>query len=403
VEVFVSDGRNVWASAKPWVAATFLILIAAVMVFAACRAPSGEAAEEAQGPPTATHTPGPTATPTTTLTPSITPTASQTPVGLVGPNHYPEGINPLTGLPVDDPSVLDRLPLAVKICNAPPVVRPQAGLNSADIVIEHYTEGTVTRLTAIYYSQTPERVGPVRSGRLIDLEIPVMYDAIFTSSGFSDGVHQLMLQAPWRERNFTGTFGYGDPLLYRMFEDEDTPLEFTLFASPAAIWEYADFRGLNHRPELVGMAFSSYEIEGGVPATQIAIDYIGSPVDWKYSADDGLYRRWQDGEPHADALTGEQVFAANVVVIGAVHVDTDILEDAHWNLASIEIQIWGEGPMVLFRDGRTYEGTWHRESREQEGAGFSFTGADGDVLPLRPGNTWIQVVPLDMEALSFVP
>jgi hypothetical protein len=397
----VSSGRGVWTIVKPWVALGFLAGIAALMVFVGCQARPGEIAEETAEPPTAT--PGPSATPTITLTPSITPTPSPTPVGLVGPDYYPEGINPLTGLLVDDPAVLDRLPLAVKICNAPAIARPQAGLNSADIIIEHYTEGTVTRLTGIYYSQTPERIGSVRSGRLIDLEIPVMYHALFTSSGFSDGVHQLMLQAPWRERNYTGTFGYGGPLLFRILDDEDLPLEFTLFADPAAIWAYADTRGLNQRPTLVGMAFSSYPLEGGAPATQIAIDYMGAPAYWEYTDADGLYRRWQEGEPHLDALTGEQVFATNVVVVGAEHVDTDIIEDAHFNLASIEIQIWGEGPAVLFRDGRAYEGTWHRETREEEGVGFSFAGEDGDVLPLRPGNTWIQVVPLDMEELSFEP
>lgn len=374
------------------------------MAFAGCRGqPDDEVSDVISSPARATRTPELSATPTLTFTPSITPTPSPTPIGLVGPDYYPEGINPLTGLPVDDPSVLDRLPLAVKIPNAPIIARPQDGLNAADIVFEHYVEGTViTRLTAIYYSQTPERIGPVRSGRLIDLEIPVMYQAIFTSSGFSDGVHALMLEAPWRERNFTGTFGYGGPLLFRIFDDEeDLPLEFTLFADPAAMWEYADFRELNHRPELVGMAFSSYELDGGDPATQIAITYDGASVYWEYDDGDGLYRRWHDDEPHVDGLTEEQVFATNVVVIGAVHADTDILEDVHWDLTSIEIQIWGEGPMVLFRDGHAYEGTWHREDREAEGVGFSFTTEDGNVLPLRPGNTWFQIVPLDMEELSY--
>ena len=399
----MSDEHSKWQRIKPWVVLAFLAVIVGVVALAGCQAGADEdVVETATERPTATDTQEPSATPRPTRTPTATRTPGPTPVGLVGPDVYPEGINPLTGLPVDDPDVLDRLPLAIKICNSPPISRPQAGLNSADVMIEHYTEGTVTRLTGIFYSQTPERVGSVRSGRLIDLEIPVMYEALFTSSGFSDGVHALMLQAPWRARNFTGTFGYGAPLLYRIFED-DLPLEFTLFSNPAAIWDYAETRGLNHRPNLVGMAFSSFVPEGGEPTTEITIDYMDAPVLWEYDESDGLYRRWQDGEMHTDALTEEQVFATNVVAIAATHVDSDILEDAHWNLPSIEIQIWGQGRAVIFRDGVAFRGTWHRPTRTEEGVGFSFTTEEGDVLPLRPGNTWIQIIPYDMEDLTYQP
>src|SRR5258708_11765279 len=71
-----------------------------------------------------------TAAPTevaTEIAPTPSPTWLPTPVGAVGPFNFPADVNPLTGLPVDDPSVLQHRPLAVKISNAPPLVRPQAG------------------------------------------------------------------------------------------------------------------------------------------------------------------------------------------------------------------------------------------------------------------------------------
>ncbi|HLU11669.1 MAG TPA: DUF3048 domain-containing protein, partial [Oceanobacillus sp.] len=87
--------------------------------------------------------------PTATSTPEPTPTAIP---GLIGPEFAPN-VNPLTGLTVDDPAILERRPMVVKISNAPPLVRPQAGLNAADIVFEHYAEGGLTRFSAIFYSQ----------------------------------------------------------------------------------------------------------------------------------------------------------------------------------------------------------------------------------------------------------
>src|SRR5207237_8366910 len=112
----------------------------------------------------------------TTSTPY--PSWEPTPLGAVGPFNFPAGVNPLTGLPVDDPAVLQRRPLAVKISNAPVLVRPQAGIGDADLVFEHLTEGRLTRFTAVFWTHTPPRVGSIRSARLIDLEIATIYTAI---------------------------------------------------------------------------------------------------------------------------------------------------------------------------------------------------------------------------------
>ena len=87
------------------------------------------------------------------------------PEGIIGPTNFPENVNPLTGETVD-PSVLARRPLAIKISNAPAIVRPQSGLNSADLVFEHYAEGGLTRFTAVFYSKDADPVGSIRSGRI---------------------------------------------------------------------------------------------------------------------------------------------------------------------------------------------------------------------------------------------
>ncbi|MBZ0309658.1 MAG: hypothetical protein K8I82_26575, partial [Anaerolineae bacterium] len=47
---------------------------------------------------------------------------------IIGPDTYPEDINPLTGLPVAHPENLNRRPLAVKIMNGNLLSRPQSGL-----------------------------------------------------------------------------------------------------------------------------------------------------------------------------------------------------------------------------------------------------------------------------------
>ena len=102
------------------------------------------------------------------------------------------------------------------------------------------------------------------------------------------------------------------------------------------------------------------------------------------------------GEPHRDELTGEQIVARNVVAIYANHLDTDIVEDSTGPRIyySIEIQIWGEGRAIVFRDGQAFEGRWVRPQRSDL---IRFVDDVGNPIPLKPGNTWIQVVPFGFE------
>ncbi|MEO0565843.1 MAG: DUF3048 domain-containing protein, partial [Chloroflexota bacterium] len=141
--------------------------------------------------PTATELPPPTQAETDAPpTSPPPPTATVLPADFIGPDTYPDNVNPLTGLAVDDPTVLNRRPMIAKISNAPPLVRPQAGIGMADIVYEHYAEGGLTRFSAVFYSNTPQRVGSIRSGRLIDFELAAMYRALLTFSGASTGVEE---------------------------------------------------------------------------------------------------------------------------------------------------------------------------------------------------------------------
>ena len=43
------------------------------------------------------------------------------------PGNFPADVNPLTGEQVEDPQVLQRRPIAIKVSNYPALVRPQAG------------------------------------------------------------------------------------------------------------------------------------------------------------------------------------------------------------------------------------------------------------------------------------
>jgi hypothetical protein len=348
----------------------------------------------AELPPTAMPTPAQTET--SEPTPTDVSTATPTEVPLVAgatitpwPTLAPD-VCPLTGLQVSDPALLERRPLAIKIQNAA-ISRPQFGLPQADIVYEHLSEAAITRFTGIYLCQEVDKIGSTRSARFIDLELPAMYRSLLAFSGTSAGLYPKFLNADFYDREFCYGWGLHANAFYR-----DTALR------EAGIWEIADDLGINDRQDLQGMDFAAEVPEGGQPATHIHIPYPSRDmvVDYYYDAESGSYLRWNGGDPHVDAASAQQLQVTNVVVVYATHVDTLIYEDEpRRNHPSVQIQLWGTGSMVLFRDGQAFEGLWARPQRDDM---LLLRDVEGQfAIPLKPGNTWVQLVPLPGHRWAF--
>ena len=112
-------------------------------------------------------------------------------------------------------------------------------------------------------------------------------------------------------------------------------------------------------------------------------------MSWSYDSGAGVYRRWVKGFAYTDLLTGQQVGAQNVVVLYARHWASDIVEDSRGS-TSIGIALKGGERVQIFRDGRVIEGWWWRRDANRL---WQFIDKDGNRIPLKPGRTWIQVVP----------
>lgn len=337
-------------------------------------------------PPTSTHTPTSTPSPTLTytFTPSLTPTT-------IGPQAYPENYNPLTGLPYPSEEAKNRRNLIVKVSNFPYIVRPQSGLDKADLVYEYEVEGGVTRFAAIYRSQGSEHVGSVRSGRLLDLELVVMYQALFAYSGTNDNIKKMIGEADWKYWTLTPQFGDNCPPFCR-FPRPGLPFEHTLFGNTYQMWDLATRRNVNTGYQARGFAFNERPAPGGKPINDIYIKWYGDQdARWLYNPADGKYYRWNTGLPHIDALTGQQLTADNVVVIQAYHVDRPDIYESESGAVTIEIQLWGREKAWVFRDGVWYQGQWIR-SRQGARGGLQLVYPDGTPIQLKPGNTWIEVV-----------
>src|SRR5690554_5411549 len=70
--------------------------------------------------------------------------------------------------------------------------RPQSGLASADVVYEMLAEGDVTRFLALYQSEIPDNIGPIRSARSYFIELAKGLDAFYIAHGFSPEAQSML-------------------------------------------------------------------------------------------------------------------------------------------------------------------------------------------------------------------
>ncbi len=359
-----------------------------VVALSACTATG----ESGIGPPQATSpsagatpilvqpTPPPPSAPTPTLEPLADSSAPPAP-------SFDPNLCPLTGLPAGGIDWSQRRAILVAIGNSPPE-RPQSDLALADIVFEHLTEGGITRFSAVYLCRDALNIGPVRSGRLIHLENVPMMNAIFVHVGASDGVLARLHASEVNQAKFDEYVG--DPGIVRVTTRRPP---FNAYTSTELIGSLARERGWLPGPQTTILQFGEVTPPGGGPATQIDLPIRPGVTDVSYVYDgaSGAYLRSMGGFPHNDLATGMQLSAANVLVIYAAHTETDIVEDSLGS-RSIQIDLTGGGRAQLLRDGQAYEGTW---SRPDVHAFFELNDTSGGPLLLKPGVTWIQIVPTD--------
>lgn len=352
---------------------------------------------------TATATATATNTPTATFTPSDTPSPTPTPNG---PFSYPKGVNPLTGLPYPNEEAMARRNLIVKISNFPPLVRPQYGVNAADVVYEYEAEGGVTRFAAIYRSNAPERVGSIRSARLMDMELVTMYRALLAYSGTSQPIQNLLTGV-----TSEGFFEYqlispsignaenqnNDCQSAPFCRDNNliaagVPREHTLFGNTQQMWDVATRQGTNTGYIAYGFAFNENPDLNGKPANDVYIEWWGQTnARWQYDPSTGHYIRFTDGKAHYDKGDNQQLWTDNLVIIEAPYVQRPDLFPPGANYTSLGVELWDQGYAYLIRDGQVYQGWWRRRSKDP-GQALQLIYGDNTPMMMKPGRTWVTVV-----------
>ncbi len=347
--------------------------------------------------PTETPTATPTAVPATatpTPTPTFTPTVTATlpyPVTGFGPSNFPAGVNPLTGLYVAKPELLNRRPVIVKVENLPREHRPQWGLSYADIVYEYYTELGSTRFAAVYYGSDSEKVGPIRSARFFDFNVVRMYKANFVFGYAYADLYAQLAGSDFGNRLILEGERWAD--VFTRVEPNGPNLLVANTGNLAAL--LSKYKMDNSRQTLDGMLFQKQAPAKGQDGTQLFMRFSGGIYNrWDYDAASGKYLRYEEtaddvnrnNEKYAqltDRLTGKPIAFDNVVLLQVRH--TQIKPPPG---EVVDMQLLGEGKAWLARDGKVYPVKWRRAKATDV---ITLVNTDNTPIAFKPGQTWIEV------------
>lgn len=306
-------------------------------------------------------------------------------------------------------------------------VRPQSGLNSASVVYEVIVEGGITRFMAVFAGEQSDEVGPIRSARDTYLEFASEYDCMYTHAG---GSYTAMTAIPrfglrdldalresqffWRDSGryaphnlFSSTANLEEAIVAHSWHLEDEPeyeswnfveaigapdteavaeVEDAAETEETAVEAAESANTENEADTTTDAQETAVTLENGTEAVnQLQILFGGSyNSQYDYNEEGNYYERTNGGVLQTDAATGETLRTNNIVVM---HVGSGTSIEGK---GRINWPVTGEGDVEIFHDGRVYYGTWKKPSRTER---TQFYDADGELLPLVQGNTWVEVVP----------
>ncbi len=308
-------------------------------------------------------------------------------------------VSPLNGLlftKADMTKMMERKPVAVMINNHT-AARPQSGLSKADIVYEAVAESGITRYMGIFWSQTPNKVGPIRSARQYYLEWLSEFDPIFIYDGcaqtddprtnacgniYTYGIKNMRTIGAWRisERvaphNEYSSIQYAEDYAKRVdwgaFNTKVQPLT---FKRDAPIAERGD-------KTKVKIRFRNDIPNGGLYDTE-----------WTYDKNLNIYNNKVGGSANYD-MEDKTPHRAKVVVIQEVNMIN--ANDGH---ARVIITTIGEGKAIILQDGKIIEGKWKKTSRTDR---TKYYDSKGNEIALNRGQLWITALPKDYGEFDII-
>lgn len=283
---------------------------------------------------------------------------------------------PLTGIATNDDT--EHRAIAVMINNHPKA-RPQSGLSKADIVYEMYAEAEVTRFLAVYQSEMPQEVGPVRSARDYFIKLAKGLDCVYVCHGNSPDAKEMLDQGYIDHLNglqYDGT-------LFKRSSERKAPHNSYITFENIELGSQQNSYDLTEKPKpFTFLEKSEMEHLQGEPASSVQISYGSSLFDVEFSYDEQseTYSRYSNNQQTIEYKDETPIKIDNIFIIEAPHKVIDRV-----GRRDIDLKVGGKA--YLLQKGKWNEIQWENSE------GRIIPMENGKEVGLVPGKTWVNVLP----------
>ncbi|WP_432352984.1 DUF3048 domain-containing protein [Sporosarcina sp. A2] len=281
---------------------------------------------------------------------------------------------PFTGVQTE---TSDRRPILATINNHP-LARPQSGLSQADIVYEVLAEGNITRLLALYQSELPEEIGPIRSARDYFIDIAEGLDAFYIAHGYSPEAKELLKAEVVDNINgmqYDGTY---------FVRSSDRKAPHNSYISKEHVEAAMEDLSIDSKITKVPTLSFHPNAESAKLGELASTIIVGMPdanftSTYSFDPEKKVYERVVNGIITTDKADDKKVTPANILVMEAPYSTIDAEGRQSLDLTT-------GGPAMLFQNGVALQLEWKL--------------IDGVITPVQhgvpaklvPGQTWVHIV-----------
>ena len=267
--------------------------------------------------------------------------------------------------------------LAVKIDDTN-MAHPQIGLEDADVVYIEQVEGGLTRIAAIFSSVIPQRIGPVRSARISDIDILSQYGRVaFAYSGAQKKLLPVIAAANVEDLGAQRQ----SPIIYTTDPNRKQPYAMVLRAD--LLMQKIEEKSLAvDTAKSVGFRFGELQ-EGGVATQSVVINWPAATYAAEWSDTESRWQLSHNGK--LNLAESGVVLGPPTLVIQMVKISPSEYGDKFGGVTPFSETV-GTGKAYVLRSGEMFVATW---SRPFPNSGTTFTLADGSVMNFAAGQVWV--------------
>jgi hypothetical protein len=251
---------------------------------------------------------------------------------------------------------------------------PQVGIDKADLIYIEQVEGGLVRLAAIFSTEIPAKIGPVRSARISDIDLMSQFGKVaFFYSGAQSKLYPVISSANLHDIGAA----HESPSLYSRDASRYAPYDMVLIGAEVkkriANLDVATTSNIKWSfGELSNKGVATKSVKVRWPAANYSARWNGKSWDLSHN-----------GNPDVTS-DGVQISPTTFIIQNVVITDS-IYKDKLGGVTPLSVTV-GEGTGWVLRDGFAIKAVWNRPDAQ---SGTTWADLDGNEIKFAAGQVWI--------------